>query len=108
MGIGTHSLDMVLQDTRYCFGMFDILLCDQCQIRDGVSVVGDEVIKRVSIILRNLIGWYCRHDWEDCSEHSQKRKETTAGSSQNEAIRQHLKAAHTGSREILVVIDERG
>lgn len=74
----THSLNVILQNSRYRFGMLNVLLCNQGQIRDRISVIGDEIIKRVSIILRNFIRRDCRHDWEDCSGHSQKRKETVA------------------------------
>ena len=45
--------------------MFSIFSCNHCKIVDSISVIGDQILKRVAVVLSDLfIGWgSIRHDW---------------------------------------------
>jgi len=65
----TYSIDMVLENTGDGLSMLDILLCNQSQIGDLISVIGHKILQRALVVFSDLIRWEARHDEnrEDCS-----------------------------------------
>jgi len=46
---------MILQNSRNCFSVLYVLLRYQSEGRDLISVIGDEVLKRIPIIICDLL-----------------------------------------------------
>jgi hypothetical protein len=51
----TYSVNVVLQNSRDGFSMLNVLLCDQGQVGDLVSVVGHKVFQRTLVVFGDLI-----------------------------------------------------
>jgi len=59
----TYSLDVIFDHTSDSFSMFNILLCNDCQIPNLVPIVCHEVFEGVFIVISDLIrGKSSRHE----------------------------------------------